>query len=163
MGYSVRKAKWEDIPRIEALYGFARGFMAAHGNAKQWGDNYPPAEMIREDIGQGKLYLVHSTEEIHGVFYFCAEEDPTYRKIYQGEWQRDDAYGVIHRVAGDGSGGIFQTVVDYAREKIGYLRIDTHEDNLVMQRALEKQRFRRCGVVIIEDGTTRLAYDRIEE
>ena len=45
--------------------------------------------------------------------------------------------------------------------KIGYIRIDTHEDNYVMQNALAKQGFRRCGIIYVEDGTTRIAYDRL--
>lgn len=163
MEYSVRCAKWEDLRRIEEIYAFARNFMAEHGNETQWGQAYPPLDMLIEDINQGKLYVIQGERQVRGVFYFAVEADPTYGVIYQGEWGRDIPYGVIHRIAGDGSGGILKTAVEFARRHSDYLRIDTHEDNYVMQRALERLGFQRCGVIVIEDGTPRLAYDGVEE
>ena len=37
---------------------------------------------------------------------------------------------------------------------------DTHEDNYVMQKVFEKNGFRRCGIIYVEDGTPRIAYQR---
>ena len=70
-------------------------------------------------------------------------------------------YGVIHRVAGDGSGGILKAVIQFADEKSGYLRIDTHSDNYVMQKALTKYGFQKCGIIFVEDGSPRIAFDRV--
>lgn len=163
MEYSVRNAKRKDISRVMEIYANARAFMAEHGNRKQWGTSYPPVEMITQDVELGKLYVLEKEDGIHGVFYFCMEDDPTYEKIYGGAWSRDSVYGVIHRVAGDGSGRILRTAVEFAEKQSVYLRMDTHEDNVVMQRALEKLGFCKCGMIVIEDGTPRLAYDRCEE
>ena len=41
------------------------------------------------------------------------------------------------------------------------LRMDTHVDNIPMQRFLIKNDFRKCGIVCMEDGSKRLAYHRI--
>ena len=38
------------------------------------------------------------------------------------------------------------------------MRGDTHEDNLPMQRVLEKNGFQRCGTIFVEDGSPRIAY-----
>ena len=162
MKYLVRMATAEDICSVEAIYGQARRFMANHDNPGQWGLTYPSAELIQRDIAERKLYVLAYSDDIHGVFYFSIEDDPTYEKIYEGTWHSDSVYGVIHRIAGDGSGGILQTAVEYARQKINHLRIDTHSDNYVMQRALEKFGFHRCGIIYIEDGAPRLAYDWLE-
>ena len=51
------------------------------------------------------------------------------------------------------------TAVEFAKGRIAHLRIDTHEDNKVMQRAVEKQGFQRCGIILTDDGTPRIAYD----
>ena len=116
-------------------------------------------EKLKKDVEQGSLYVVKSGDSIHGVFYFCMENDPTYAVIYEGAWHADKPYGVIHRIASDGSGGLLKAAVDFGKTKTDYLRIDTHEDNRVMQKALRKLGFQKCGIIYIADGTPRLAYD----
>lgn len=162
MEYRVRKAVWEDLSRIEEIYAYARRFMAQTGNPNQWKNNHPPVLQLRQDIQEGTLYVITGEEEIHGVFYFSIGEDPTYNVIEDGRWHTREPYGTIHRIAGDGSGGILCTAVSFAWNQIHHLRIDTHEDNTVMQRALQKHGFRRCGIIYIADGSPRIAYDKTE-
>lgn len=161
MAYLVRKAEVSDLLRIEEIYRHARQFMADHGNPNQWGTSHPPKDQLLKDIQLGDLYVITGEEDIHGVFYFSIGEDPTYAAI-DGAWRADTPYGTIHRIAGDGSGGILKTAVEFGSSKINHLRIDTHEDNTVMQRAVVKQGFYRCGIIYISDGTPRIAYDRLE-
>ena len=163
MEYIIEKATEKDLDRILEIYAFARRFMASHGNPTQWGDSYPAETLLRSDIARETLYTVRDDSGIHGVFYFAVEEDPTYAEIFDGAWCCDAPYGVIHRIAGDGAGGVLKAAVDFAARQMNYLRIDTHEDNLVMQRALEKRGFCRSGIIYVEDGTPRIAYERMEE
>lgn len=159
MMYEVRLAREQDMPRIEEIYAYARAFMAAHGNPSQWGTTHPPRQQLEQDIAEGNLYVVTAGDTIHGVFFFLIGPDPTYFEIENGAWHADRPYGTIHRIAGDGSGGILHTAVEFGKQRTDYLRIDTHEDNIVMQRAVEKQGFRRCGIIYIADGSPRIAYD----
>ena len=159
MEYTVRKARHEDLPRIEDIYAYARSFMAQTGNPNQWGKTHPPVEQLKKDIEAGKLHVVVS-DEIHGVFYFARETDPTYLEIFDGGWHSDQAYGVIHRIAGVG-GGVFAAALEYCSGVIGHLRIDTHADNKPMQHVVEKAGFSKRGIIYVEDGTPRIAYDRI--
>ena len=39
-----------DLPQILKIYDHARAAMKGSGNPTQWGDNYPPQEMLEEDI-----------------------------------------------------------------------------------------------------------------
>ncbi len=160
MDYTVRKAKTQDLTRIEEIYAAARAFMAANGNPNQWGTHNPPHAQLVQDIEEGKLYVITDGETIHGVFFFWIGEDPTYTEI-NGAWHSDSPYGTIHRIAGDGSGGILRTAVAYAKRHIDHLRIDTHEDNRVMQGAIQKAGFQRCGIIHIADGSPRIAYDLV--
>ena len=61
----------------------------------------------------------------------------------------------------DGAGGIVGTAVAFAREKTGHLRIDTHEDNKVMQHVVEKMGFSRRGIIYVADGSPRIAYEMV--
>lgn len=159
MEYAIACAKMEDLTTIGEIYAYARAFMAQTGNPNQWGTTHPPMEQLCKDIQNKRLFTVRSGEEIHGVFYFCVEEDPTYAEIFEGGWHESRPYGVIHRIASDGSGGILKAAVAYASSQISYLRIDTHADNHVMQKAVTKLGFKYCGIIYIADGTPRFAYD----
>lgn len=159
MKYGIRPAREQDMGRIETIYAYARAFMAAHGNPNQWGWTHPPREQLEKDIAEGKLYVILGEEMIRGVFYFSLGEDPTYARIENGKWHSDRPYGTIHRIAGDGSGGVLGAAVEFGKQRVDYLRIDTHEDSTVMQGALKKQGFRRCGTIYLADRSPRIAYD----
>lgn len=158
--YRVRRAVWEDFDRILEIYALARKFMAQTGNPTQWGTNYPPLEMLEADIPAGNLYVVVG-DAIHGVFAYFTQPDPTYAYIEDGAWLDDSPYGTIHRVAADGSGGVFSAVLRFAMERNPHVRIDTHHDNKVMQHVLEKHGFQRTGIIYLEDGDPRIAYESV--
>lgn len=161
MEYTVRMAAAADLDRIEDIYAYARNFMEQTGNPAQWGKHHPPHEQLLEDISEKNLFVITDSTLIRGVFYFHIGEDPTYKNIYNGEWHSHQPYGTIHRIAGDGSGGILRTAVKFCSTHIDYLRIDTHQDNKVMQNAVAKAGFQRCGIIYIADGSPRIAYDRV--
>ena len=98
----------------------------------------------------------------HIVAYFALlpSPEPTYDYI-DGAWLTDEPYGVIHRMASYPEvHGIFSTIIDYAASRFSHLRIDTHRDNRIMQHLIEKHGFTYCGIIWLEDGTERLAYER---
>lgn len=159
MEYQIRKAQREDLPRIEEIYANARKFMAETGNPNQWGNTTPVTSLLEDDICKGDLYVMTYEDTIHGVFYFYIGIDPTYGVIEDGQWRSDSPYGTIHRIAGDGSGGVLATAVAFGKERIRHLRIDTHEDNKIMQRAIAKQGFQRSGIIHLANGSPRIAYD----
>ena len=158
--YQIRQAQWADFDRILEIYAIARDFMAQTGNPTQWGNHYPPLSMLEADIPAGNLYVVED-QGIHGVFAYFSEPDPTYAYIEDGAWLSDRPYGTIHRVASDGSGGVFSAVLRFAMEQNSHVRIDTHADNKVMQHVLTKHGFTRTGIIYLEDGDPRIAYERV--
>ncbi|MBQ9805323.1 MAG: AraC family transcriptional regulator [Clostridia bacterium] len=161
MEMKIRRATAGELPQIMEIYAKAREYMKQNGNPDQWKDNYPPTELIREDIEREKCYLCVSMGEIYGVFYFCEEDDPTYSYIENGKWLNDSPYGVIHRIAVAKHGkGVASFCFDYALSLCGNLKIDTHAENLPMQKALAKNGFTRCGTIYLEDGSPRIAYQK---
>ena len=162
----IRKSVENDIPRIMEIYAGARRFMAEHGNPNQWGPtNWPPEELIRKDISEGKSYVCLGDDgHIAGTFFYDFGEDieETYRVIHDGEWRDGSAYGVVHRIAGDGSQkGIGSFCIDRAFQQCGHLKIDTHGDNIVMQNLLSKLGFEKRGIIYVaEDNYPRFAYEK---
>lgn len=162
----IRHAVRKDFGRIMELYEHARLFMAEHGNPNQWGaTQWPPGQLIYDDISHGTCYVCVHENKIAGTFFFIAGEEiePSYRQIEDGKWLDGSAYGVVHRLAGDGSvKGIGKFCLDWAYQQCGHLRVDTHKDNTVMQKLLEKMGFTLCGIIFVEqDGDPRLAYEKL--
>ena len=157
--YQVRNAQMADLPTLEAIYAHARQFMAQTGNPNQWGTKNPPTEQLEEDIRRQELYVLENETGIHGVFFFAMGEDPTYAEIFEGSWGSNEPYGTIHRIASDGSGGIFTAALNYCKTRADHIRIDTHHDNKIMQHVVEKHGFSRRGIIYIADGSPRIAYE----
>ena len=158
----IRKAKIEELDKIMEVYAFARRFMAEHGNPTQWGQNKPSREQVERDILEEKCHVCIQEEKIVAVFYFAKEADKTYEKIYDGSWLNDKPYGVVHRIASAGKiKGAGSFCLNWAFEQCGNLKIDTHEDNVVMQNALKKNGFEYCGIIYLLDGNPRLAYQKV--
>lgn len=163
---SIRHAQPEDLPRIMQIYAQARTFMAEHGNPRQWGaTNWPPEELVAQDIHDGHCYVCDSGASTVGVFYYDYGQDidPSYRHIEGGHWLGDSTYGVVHRIASDGScHGVGSFCIGWAFDQCGHLRIDTHPDNTVMQNLLAKLGFARCGIIHAPNSDAPLlAYEKM--
>jgi len=158
----VRLCREGDFYSVMKIYENARSFMRKNGNPDQWGNSYPSDDLIRNDINNKKMYAIVDNDEICGVFYFSIGTDKTYIEIEDGKWLNNDEYGVIHRIASDGkTKGILSCAVSYCSRFVSNIRIDTHKDNIVMQNALVKNGFIRCGIIRIEDGSPRIAYQKV--
>ncbi len=159
----IRPATPGDLDTMLGIYAYARDFMARTGNPHQWGDDgYPSRELLEEDIALGRSYVAQGEDgAVHGTFMFTPGPDPTYAVIEDGAWPDNAPYGVIHRIAGDGQiRGLLAAAVAFCEQRCPRLRIDTHHDNAVMQRAVAKCGFVFCGIIHLENGDPRLAYHR---
>ena len=158
----IRKTTLSDIEAVAEIYENARAFMRATGNEKQWVGR-PNSLDVRRDVEEKKGYVVEGDDrEIIGAFYLSLDPDPTYLRIDNGSWINDEPYSVIHRIAVKYHGlGIADFIYNYAYNLRQNIRIDTHKDNVPMQRSLEKNGFRYCGIIYLESGDERLAYQKV--
>ena len=153
---NIRLATALDADRIFAIYEYARAYMKAHGNPHQWGDERPEKSITKDDIKNQRCYVMEDEGHIFACFVFTIEFEKEYEAICPSKVE----YGVIHRVASDGSKrGIVELIVDFAKGKANLIRIDTHEDNKTMQNCIERQNFKRLGIIYLEDGSPRILYE----
>ena len=158
---NIRKGTSADLDIILKLYENARIFMAANGNPTQWGTTEPKREVVENDIASGLNYVCEENGRIISTFFYTVGEEPTYASIYEGKWLNDSPYGVIHRITSDGTvKGTATFCINWALEQCRNLRIDTHKNNTVMQHLLNKNGFTYCGIVYVEDGTERIAFQK---
>ena len=160
----IIKAEEKHLDEIAEIYSLARMFMKESGNPNQWGDTYPSIGQVQRDISDQDLYIVTERDKILAVFYFHIGEDETYRVLEGGNWLSDSPYAVIHRVAVREQGrGIIRHIFDHCFSIHQNLRIDTHRENIPMQKSLSKNGFTYCGIIHLQDGSERLAYQKYND
>lgn len=160
----IRRTTPDDLPDLLRIYEAARAFMVRAGNPHQWAERgWPPEEVVASDIERGLSYACVADERPVACFLydFGPEVEPTYAHI-DGAWVAGGPYGVVHRIASDGTTrGAGTACLEWALEQSGHLRIDTHEDNRPMQGLLAALGFTRCGIIYLEDGDPRIAFERV--
>jgi len=163
-------AQKTDLASIMKAIKCAQKYLAGLG-IDQWQDGYPNEEIILKDIQNKESYLViNENNECTGTTMFSLRPEPTYN-IIEGNWLTEGLvkYGVIHRMAVDDqfrSSGFSRFVFDYfenllIEKGIISMRIDTHEDNQVMQGLLKKRGYHYCGIIYLESGSKRLAFEKL--
>ncbi len=158
---TICKATLKDLNDIIEIINHAKKTMYTSGNTTQWSKNYPAKQTIVEDIKNGYCYICLHKEEAVATFTFVAGPDQTYHKIYNGEWLNNYNYYVIHRIASNNKiKGVGRKIINWCLEQNKNIRIDTHENNTVMQHLLIKSGFKYCGTIITDNGTERLAYHK---
>ena len=160
----------KDCSQVIALYQQAQAYFKEAG-IDQWQNGYPNAESLAEDMAGGESYVLveDEAEEVLGTCFISFAGEPDYDVIYEGSWQEQEPYGVVHRVAvasdrkGQGLAGLMiQQAVAMCRQRgIGSMRMDTHEDNRSMQRMLAKNGFVYRGIIYLgRDGAKRVAFEK---
>lgn len=137
----------------------------------QWQKGDPNLITWSADIAAGNAWVAQAPDgRICGAYVFRLGEDPSYGAL-EGTWLTDRPYASIHRVCvsdeekGRGvAGEMFSHACVLARHNgLSSVRIDTHRDNLPMQKALGKSGFVRCGRIILQEGKEagdeRIAYE----
>ena len=158
----IRISTPSDVTAIGEIYSAAKKFMRENGNPNQWSENGPDENSALSDIERGIGYVCEDDGEIVAVFAFEIGREPTYDKIYGGEWLSDEPYAYMHRVAVKKHG---QGIIDFCFSECfklhPNLKIDTHRDNIPMQKVLKRCGFRECGIIYLENGDERLAFQKI--
>ena len=140
----IRRAVIVDLASMEQIYARARKFMITTGNPDQWEPSYPGRELLVKNITDGQAYVLEEKG-----------------KIRDGQWRKNETYGTVHRLASDGTvKGAGRACLTYCSDRKPYLRIDTHKNNLPMQKVIESFGFKRCGIITVRGGE-RIAYDYI--
>lgn len=166
-----RKTRVEDIPEIMVMIDQAKAYMKENG-INQWQNGYPNAQSIQNDIDHDYSYVMEADGKVVGTMAVIFDGEPTYDKIYDGSWKTtEEPYAAVHRVAVDAqckgkgiAGAMIEEVAKICREKgVRSIKNDTHRDNLSMQRMQAKNGFEYCGVIYLEDGAERIAFEKLIE
>lgn len=168
-----RKALYQDLDAMEQIINDAVELLKNRG-IDQWQKGYPNRTALESDIENGVSYVVEDEGEVTAVCAVIFGEDETYKDIFDGQWLTEsNCYPAVHRVAVSKNHYgkeypkfLFESVEKMAKERnMRSIRIDTHMDNKAMQRTLDKNGFKRCGIIKLLDpaelGALRIAYEKL--
>lgn len=106
---------------------------------------------------------------IIGTAAVSFDGEKTYDSIYNGKWLSSGKYAVIHRIAiensfkGSGlSSELLKNIEKMCLNKdVHSIKVDTHKENISMQKFLQKNGFQYCGTIYLEDGNPRIAFEKM--
>jgi len=168
---TLRLSTQQDLDQILAIIAQAQAYLAASG-VDQWQDGYPDRAVMLEDIRLARGYVLETDGVVAGIATIVLDGEPSYDVIEDGAWTTPEPYACIHRIAvatslrGTGvSNRLMQAAEKMIRSKgIVSVRIDTHRDNMAMQRMLARNGYARCGVIYLlkgnERGAQRIALEK---
>lgn len=161
-------AQKSDVDIIMNIINIAQAHFKDEG-IDQWQNNYPNADVIERDIENGSSYVIEVGNMILGTVMISFDGEETYNKIYDGEWLSDGEYAVIHRMAVDfnqrGTGLASEFIAEIEKmcleRNTPSIKVDTHRENLPMQKLLLKNGYKECGIIYLKNGNERLAYEKL--
>lgn len=162
-----RKSVEADINGIMNIIKQAQEYFKEQG-INQWQNNYPNPKTINDDIANKNSYVLLKEMKIVATAAISFDGEKTYDTIYEGEWISNNKYAVIHRIAVDNtykgfglSSEIMKNVEKLCLNNgVHSIKVDTHEENAPMQKLLEKNQFKYCGIIYLEDGSKRIAFEK---
>ncbi|RII35847.1 GNAT family N-acetyltransferase [Clostridium chromiireducens] len=163
-----RQSVKKDVDRIMEIIEQAQNYFKEQG-IDQWQNGYPNPEVILNDIDNGHSYVLVKDNKIIATAAVSFDGEITYNTIYNGKWLSNNEFTVVHRVAVDNaykgqglSSVILNNVKEICLEKDMYsIKIDTHKENISMQNLLKKNGFEYCGVILLENKSERVAFEKI--
>lgn len=164
---TIRNVEEKDLDIVDDLFNEGREYFRKHG-INQWQSEpggYPSKKDVMKDMENGGGFVVVEDDQVIGYSYIHELDESNYHYI-EGKWLNDEPYVVVHRTCvsnaskGKGIGSLFFSKAKEicVENDLHSIRVDTHQDNLSMQRLLEKNGFVKCGIIYVQDGSPRYAY-----
>ena len=164
---NLRLSNEKDLNEIMNIINEAKKFLE-NNKVDQWQNGYPNKEVILNDINKNESYVIENNGEVVGTTALSFAGEKNYDKIYEGKWISNGPYAVIHRIAVSKIKGLKNIGTEILKKSeelciangINNIKIDTHEDNIPMQKLLLKNNYKYCGVIYLEDGSKRIAFEK---
>lgn len=168
MKLNFKKTVKADVDNIMVVIKQAQDYFKEQG-INQWQNNYPNSDTINNDIVNGHSYVLLKDDNIVATVAVSFDGESTYNNIYEGKWITNDKYAVIHRIAVDNTYkglGLSSEIIKKVEElcvinNVHSIKVDTHRENLSMQKLLKKNMFEYCGIIYLLDGNERIAFEKI--
>lgn len=163
----LRLATIEDFEAVLKIIEECQKLMNQRG-IDQWQDGYPSGEVIVSDIEAKRGYVLIRNGCIAAYAALIFDGEQAYAHLRGGEWlTKNEHYLTIHRLAvsdkfrGENIGEYFFLLSEKEAimRNVNSVRCDTHKDNSVMLRLLQRLNYIYCGDVSYR-GSERAAFEK---
>ena len=163
-----RKSKTSDVKSIMKIINQAQKFFKDKG-IDQWQNGYPNEDTIIEDIKSTESYVLEKDGEVVATSMVTFKGESSYDSIYDGKWLSNNKYAAIHRVAVNNAHkglGLSTEIIKCIEQLcidngVHSVKIDTHEENIPMQKVLKKNGFEYCGIIYVDGSSKRIAFEKL--
>ena len=160
----ITKGTTSDLDQIMTIVDEGKAWLKSQ-HVNQWQDGYPNRDTFINDIDLDRLYVIKENDEALAVFAIT-DYEPTYDKIYEGSWLKDNDYIAVHRIAVSNKHkgkGIAAFMFNELKKKYKHIKVDTHEQNQNMNKCLLKNGISYRGIIYLapnaESDNKRVAYE----
>jgi GNAT superfamily N-acetyltransferase len=165
---TLEEMKTSQLGEVVEILQDAKRFLRQQ-NVDQWQGQYPDEEVIKEDMRNHNAYVLVDNGTVLGYSAVIFDKEPAYEEIYEGRWLNDTPYAALHRLmmheqvrGRQASVSMMEEIKTLCKKRNTYhIRVDTHEDNIRMQKYLLKHGFVYCGIIYLADKNKRKAYECI--
>lgn len=162
-----RKTTSAEINGIMRIIGQGQDYLRKQGIA-QWQNGYPSVEIIENDMSRGYGYVLVENKNVLGTVAVVFDGDRNY-DVIKGKWLSNADYAAVHRIAVESNHkglGLASVMIKHIEKmcrqrNVGSLKVDTHEKNFSMQKLLKKNGFTYCGIIYLDDGSERIAFEKL--
>lgn len=167
MGLALRGSIESDMAQFTGMLEDAIALLAMN-NIDQWQNGTISSEILLDAIMHDQAFVWEQRDST-GIAGFCVLDtyDELYENLAEGEWTVPGSYLAIHRVMVSqhlrGRKVTTQMFLDIKKmgivNNVDSLRIDTHPDNIMMQKTLKRNGFVRTGLLYMPSGSSRYTYE----
>lgn len=167
MGLALRGSIESDMAQLTGMLEDAIALLAMN-NIDQWQNGTIFSEILLDAIMHDQAFVWEQRDST-GIAGFCVLDtyDELYENLAEGEWTVPGSYLAIHRVMVSqhlrGRKVTTQMFLDIKKmgivNNVDSLRIDTHPDNIMMQKTLKRNGFVRTGLLYMPSGSSRYTYE----
>lgn len=167
MGLALRGSIESDMAQLTGMLEDAIALLAMN-NIDQWQNGTISSEILLDAIMHDQAFVWEQRDST-GIAGFCVLDtyDELYENLAEGEWTVPGSYLAIHRVMVSqhlrGCKVTTQMFLDIKKmgivNNVDSLRIDTHPDNIMMQKTLKRNGFVRTGLLYMPSGSSRYTYE----
>ena len=167
MGLALRGSIESDMAQLTGMLEDAIALLAMN-NIDQWQNGTISSEILLDAIMHDQAFVWEQRDST-GIAGFCVLDtyDELYENLAEGEWTVPGSYLAIHRVMVSqhlrGRKVTTQMFLDIKKmgivNNVDSLRIDTHPDNIMMQKTLKRNGFVRTWLLYMPSGSSRYTYE----
>src|SRR5690606_36497767 len=170
MRMTFRKATEHDLDSIMMIIGQAQAYFREN-RINQWQNDYPYVDIIKADIEKGYTTVVLIEVKIVAKACITIDGKRYYERTYDTKCILYCNYVVNQRLAFDQDYKCTGLAIKFIKiveqmcldKGVKSIRVVTHENNVSMQKVLQKNNFTHCGHILVSNGEKRIAFEKILE